>query len=73
MNQGEIVNNMRHILGQIEEQTRSSLNLDTKRIRELCTAIQQEADYLSDWAWKKEESMPMEEWKAMYYRRKAEQ
>ena len=72
MNQGEIVNNMRHILGKIEDQTRSSLNIDTMEIRKLSTQLQDEANYLWNWAMAAEDGMPLGEWRVMYAKHKEE-
>lgn len=72
MNQGEIVNNMRLILKKIEEQTRSSLNIDTMEIRKLSTQLQDEANYLWNWAMAAEDEMSLEEWRTMYNRHKEE-
>jgi len=72
MNQGEIVNNMRHILGKIEDQTRSSLNIDTMEIRKLSIQLQDEGNYLWNWAMAAEDEMSLDEWRVMYAKHKVE-
>jgi len=72
MNQGEIVNNMRLILGKIEEQTRSSLNIDTMEIRKLSIQLQDEGNYLWNWAMAAEDEMSLDEWRVMYAKHKVE-
>jgi hypothetical protein len=72
MNQGQYIVNMQRIVLQLAQETRSSNDLDTMKIRKLCVKLQDEAEYLCRWASDAEEEMPMDQWRAMYDKHKAE-
>ena len=70
MNQGQYIINMQQIILKLEQATRSSNNIDTMQIRKLCVQLQDEANYLWNWASEAEDKMPMEQWRAMYEKHK---
>ena len=70
MNQGQYIRSMQQILLELEKETRSSINLDTMRIRKLCVQLQDEANYLWNWASEVEDQMPMDQWRTMYEKHK---
>jgi len=72
MNQGQYVVNMQRIVLQLSQETRSSNNLDTMAIRQLCVQLQKEAEYLHYWALDTEEEMPMDQWRSMNEKHKKE-
>jgi hypothetical protein len=72
MNSGQYIVNMQRIVLQLAQETRSSNNLDTMKIRKLCVKLQDEAEYLCKWASDVEEEMPMDQWRSMYEKHKKE-
>jgi hypothetical protein len=71
MNQGQFIVNMHGILLKLEKATRSSNNVDYKTVRNLCMDMQEEANYLWNWAMEAENAMPIEQWRKMMERHSA--